>query len=39
LKKYTIGFKVNNILDEIYETMAYYPLPKRNYSLNFNINF
>lgn len=39
LKKYTIGFKVNNIFDEIYETMAYYPLPKRNYSIQFNINF
>jgi len=39
LKKYTVGFKINNIFDEIYETMAYYPLPKRNYSVNFNINF
>ena len=39
LKKYTVGFKVNNIFDEIYETMAYYPLPKRNYSILFNINF
>lgn len=39
LKKYTVGFKVNNIFNEIYETMAYYPLPKRNYSILFNINF
>ncbi len=39
LKKYTVGFKVNNIFNEIYETTAYYPLPKRNYSINFNINF
>lgn len=39
LKKYTIGGKVNNIFNEIYETMAYYPLPKRNYSVYLNINF
>jgi iron complex outermembrane receptor protein len=39
LKNYTIGFKVNNIFNEIYETMAYYPLPKRNYSIYLNINF
>ncbi|MBF8458299.1 TonB-dependent receptor [Kaistella sp. G5-32] len=39
LKHYQIGFKVNNILDEIYETTAYYPLPKRNYSANLLINF
>ncbi|MBW8523270.1 TonB-dependent receptor [Chryseobacterium chendengshani] len=39
MKKYTVGFKINNIFDEIYETTAYYPLPKRNYSINFNINF
>lgn len=39
LKNYTIGGKVNNIFNEIYETMAYYPLPKRNYSVYLNINF
>jgi iron complex outermembrane receptor protein len=39
LKNYTIGFKVNNIFNEIYETTAYYPLPKRNYSIYLNINF
>lgn len=39
LKKYTLGFKVNNIFDQIYETTAYYPLPKRNYSIQLNINF
>lgn len=39
LKKYTVGFKVNNIFNEIYYTMASYPLPKRNYSVNLNINF
>ncbi len=38
-KNYTIGFKVNNILNETYYTMLSYPLPKRNYSINLNINF
>lgn len=38
-KKYTLGFKVNNITDTIYETVAYYPLPKRNYSITGTINF
>lgn len=39
LKNYTIGFKVNNIFNQVYYTIASYPLPKRNYSLNLNINF
>ncbi|MFC7347799.1 TonB-dependent receptor plug domain-containing protein [Chryseobacterium zhengzhouense] len=39
MKKYTLGFRVNNITDTIYETMDYYPLPKRNYSINATINF
>ena len=38
-KHYQLGFKVNNIFDEIYETTAYFPLPKRNYSANLLINF
>lgn len=38
-KNYTIGFKVNNVTDTVYETMVYYPLPKRNYSVNLSINF
>lgn len=38
-KNYQIGFKVNNIFGEIYETTAYFPLPKRNYSANLLINF
>lgn len=38
-KKYTLGLRINNITDEIYETMAYYPLPKRNYSFYINLNF
>ena len=32
------GFKVNNITDCVYETSAYYPLPKRNYSVNLILN-
>ena len=39
LKIYRLGFKVNNVFDEIYETTAYFPLPKRNYSANLFINF
>ncbi|WP_294287904.1 TonB-dependent receptor [uncultured Chryseobacterium sp.] len=39
LKHYTIGGKVNNIFNEIYQTTAFYPLPKRNYSVYLNINF
>ena len=38
-KHYQIGFRANNIFDQIYETTAYYPLPKRNYSINLLINF
>lgn len=38
-KDYTIGFKVNNIFNEVYYTMFAYPLPKRNYSVSLNINF
>lgn len=38
-KTYSLGFAVNNIFNEIYETSAYYYMPKRNYNLNININF
>lgn len=37
-KNFRLTFKVNNIGDEVYETTAYYPMPKRNYLLNLNIN-
>lgn len=37
-KSYILTFKVNNLTDEVYEATAYYPMPKRNYSLNLNIN-
>ena len=39
LKRYSLGLKINNITNTIYETTLYYPLPKRNYSLFVNINF
>ncbi|MDQ0593146.1 vitamin B12 transporter [Chryseobacterium ginsenosidimutans] len=39
LKKYTLGFKVNNITNTVYETVSYYPMPKRNYSIYATINF
>lgn len=39
LKKYTLGFKVNNATNAIYKTVAYYPLPKRNYSIYGEFNF
>jgi len=39
LKKYIVGIKVNNITDTVYKTVAYYPLPKRNYSITASINF
>lgn len=39
LKNQQIGFKVNNIFDQVYETTRYYPLPKRNYSASLSINF
>lgn len=38
-KKYTIGLRVNNITNTIYETVAYYFMPKRNYSVYASINF
>ncbi|WP_288243419.1 TonB-dependent receptor [uncultured Chryseobacterium sp.] len=39
LNHYTLGLKVNNITDTVYQTVSYYPLPKRNYSIYININF
>jgi iron complex outermembrane receptor protein len=38
-KKYTLGFKVNNLTNTVYETVSYYPMPKRNYSISATINF
>ncbi|MCT2561521.1 TonB-dependent receptor plug domain-containing protein [Chryseobacterium herbae] len=39
LKKYTLGFKVNNVTNTYYRTVSFYPLPKRNYSVYASINF
>ena len=36
---YQIGFRASNLFDQVYETTDYYPLPKRNYSINLLINF
>ncbi|SEH29045.1 TonB-dependent receptor plug domain-containing protein [Chryseobacterium culicis] len=38
-KKYTLGFKVNNLTDTYYKTVSFYPLPKRNYSVYATIHF
>lgn len=38
-KKYTLGFKVNNVTDTYYQTVSLYPMPKRNYSVYATINF
>ena len=38
-KNITLGGKINNILNQVYKTSDYYPLPLRNYNINFNINF
>lgn len=34
----TLGLKINNVTDAIYETKEYYPLPKRHYALHVNID-
>ena len=39
LKKYTLGFKVNNLTNTVYQTVYDYPMPKRNYSIYATINF
>jgi len=39
IKNIQLGFKVNNITDEIYETVNYYFMPKRNYAVSLNLNF
>ncbi len=37
-KHYKMGFKINNLTNQVYETTSFYPLPKRNFAFNFNIN-
>ena len=38
-KKYTLGARVNNITNITYQTVAYYYMPQRNYSIYATINF
>lgn len=38
-KKYTLGFKVNNVTNTVYQTVSLYPMPKKNYSIYATINF
>lgn len=38
-KHIQVGFKVNNITDQIYETVNYYFMPKRNYAVSLTLNF
>lgn len=39
IKNIQIGFKVNNIANQIYETVNYYFMPKRNYAVNLTLKF
>lgn len=39
LKHFSMGFKVNNLFNEVYSVSAYYFMPKRNYNIHFNIHF
>lgn len=36
-KQLSLGVKINNLFDQVYQTSNYYPLPLRNFA--FNINF
>lgn len=38
LKQLKIGFKINNVFNQVYETMAYFPMPMRNYRINLTLN-
>ena len=39
IKNNQIGFRVNNITNQAYQTVNYYYMPKRNYAINLKINF
>lgn len=39
IKNIQVGFKVNNLTNQVYETLNYYFMPKRNYAVNLQINF
>lgn len=34
-----LGFKVNNITNQVYQTVDYYFMPQRNYAVNLKFNF
>ena len=38
-KNYKLGFRVQNVFNENYQSVSYRPFPGRNYTLNLNINF
>ena len=38
-KEITIGFKINNVLNENYVTQPSRPMPNRNFNLNINYKF
>lgn len=37
-KSIELGGKINNIFNQVYHTVAYYPLPLRNYSMYMNVS-
>ncbi len=37
--KFQLGFKVNNMTNQIYQTVDYYFMPQRNYAVNLKLNF
>ncbi|MFC6267192.1 TonB-dependent receptor plug domain-containing protein [Frigoriflavimonas asaccharolytica] len=39
INHYTIGFRVNNLTNQIYETTRFFVMPKRNYAINISLNF
>jgi iron complex outermembrane receptor protein len=39
LKNIEVGVKVNNITSQIYQTVDYYYMPKRNYAASVKLNF
>jgi len=39
IKNLQVGFKVNNITDQIYETVNYYFMPKRNYAVSLTLSY
>lgn len=37
-RNFKLGFRVNNLFNQVYETVAFYPMPMRNYAVHLNIN-